>query len=97
MRAIGVFLVLAILPLLRQAMDGMFDVSLASRILIYAIAATSLYGLAGWGAVSALGVGLSALALLVWVADRLWPGHRLTVNHRPAVKQRGSTRDHAVP
>lgn len=62
-----------------------------------AIAATSLYGLAGWGAVSALGVGLSALALLVWVADRLWPGHRLTVNHRPTVKQQGSTRDHAVP
>jgi predicted MFS family arabinose efflux permease len=36
-----------------------------------AIAATSLYGLAGWGAVSALGAGLSALALLVWSADRL--------------------------
>jgi hypothetical protein len=62
-----------------------------------AIAATSLYGLAGWGAVSALGVGLSALALLVWVTDRLWPGHRLTANLRPTVKQQGSTRDHAVP
>ncbi len=37
-----------------------------------AIAATSLYGIAGWNAVSALGVGLSALALLVWSADRLW-------------------------
>jgi predicted MFS family arabinose efflux permease len=36
-----------------------------------AIAATSLYGLAGWGAVSALGAGLSALALLVWSTDRL--------------------------
>jgi predicted MFS family arabinose efflux permease len=36
-----------------------------------AIAATSLYGVAGWGAVSALGAGLSTLALLVWAADRL--------------------------
>ena len=37
-----------------------------------AIAATSLYGIAGWGAVSALGAGLSALALLVWATDRPW-------------------------
>jgi predicted MFS family arabinose efflux permease len=36
-----------------------------------AIAATSLYSLAGWGAVSAFGAGLSVLALLVWAADRL--------------------------
>jgi predicted MFS family arabinose efflux permease len=36
-----------------------------------AIAATSLYGLAGWGAVSAFGTGLSILALLVWGTDRL--------------------------
>jgi predicted MFS family arabinose efflux permease len=43
-----------------------------------ALAATSLYGAAGWGAVSALGAGLSALALLVWATDRLWPGHRRT-------------------
>jgi predicted MFS family arabinose efflux permease len=62
-----------------------------------AIAATSLYGLAGWGAVSALGAGLSALALLVWVTDRLWPAHRRTSNNRPAVKPQGSTRDHALP
>jgi len=61
-----------------------------------AIAATSLYGLAGWGAVSALGAGLSVLALLVWAADRPWPGHRLSVNHRPTAKQQGSARDHAL-
>jgi predicted MFS family arabinose efflux permease len=36
-----------------------------------AIAATSLYGLAGWSAVSALGAGLSTLALLVWATDQL--------------------------
>jgi len=52
-----------------------------------AVAATSLYGAAGWGAVSVLGAGLSALALLVWATDRLWPGHRLNVNNRPAVNQ----------
>jgi predicted MFS family arabinose efflux permease len=62
-----------------------------------AVAATSLYGLAGWGAVSALGAGLSALALLVWVSDRLWPGRDLTVNHHPTVKQQGSAREHALP
>jgi predicted MFS family arabinose efflux permease len=62
-----------------------------------AIAATSLYGLAGWGAVSALGAGLSALALLVWVTDQLWPGHRPAVHHPPTVHQQGSTRDHALP
>jgi len=38
-----------------------------------AIAATSLYSHAGWGAVSALGAGLSVMALLVWAADRLLP------------------------
>lgn len=52
-----------------------------------AIAATSLYGIAGWGAVSSLGAGLSALALLVWAADRLWPSQRQNVNNRPAVNQ----------
>jgi predicted MFS family arabinose efflux permease len=58
-----------------------------------AIAATSLYSLAGWGAVSVLGASLSAMALLVWAADQL----------RPASKQdtpsssKGVTRDHALP
>jgi predicted MFS family arabinose efflux permease len=62
-----------------------------------AIAATSLYGLAGWGAVSALGAGLSALALLVWATDRLWPGRLPPESHRPTVQQQGSTCDHALP
>jgi hypothetical protein len=48
-----------------------------------AIAATTLYSLAGWGAVSALGAGLSALALLVWSADR--------------IRQRGSSPQDPVP
>jgi predicted MFS family arabinose efflux permease len=41
-----------------------------------AIAATTLYGAYGWGAVSLLGAGLSTLGLLVWTADRLRPQHR---------------------
>lgn len=40
-----------------------------------AIAATSLYGLAGWSAVSVLGAALSALALLVWTADQILRRH----------------------
>jgi len=62
-----------------------------------AIAATSLYGTAGWGAVSALGAGLSALALLVWAADRLWPGHRPAAVTLPPSSCKESTRDHALP
>jgi len=34
-RAIAVFVLLALFPLAMQAIDGMFYVSLASRILIY--------------------------------------------------------------
>ena len=37
-----------------------------------AIAATSAYSTWGWGAVCVLGAGLSALALLIWVADRIF-------------------------
>jgi hypothetical protein len=37
-----------------------------------AIAATSAYGAWGWGAVCVLGAGLSALALLIWVVDRIF-------------------------
>jgi hypothetical protein len=69
-----------------------------------AIAATSLYGLAGWGAVSALGAGLSALALLVWSADRLRhrrPGHPLLAPRTAAPtasvdnKSRQPSREHS--
>lgn len=56
-----------------------------------AIAATSLYSIAGWGAVSALGAGLSALALFTWATDRLLPDHRYTVS------QSGRTCEHALP
>jgi predicted MFS family arabinose efflux permease len=58
-----------------------------------AIAATSLYSLAGWGAVSVLGAGLSALALLVWAADQLRP---VSQQGTPS-SSKGVTRDHALP
>ena len=54
-RAIAVFAALAIFPLVMQAADGMFYVSLASRILIYAIAATSLNLVLGYGGMVSFG------------------------------------------
>lgn len=48
-----------------------------------AIAATSLYGAAGWGAVCALGASLCTLALLVWALDQL----RLRLRRRPPETQ----------
>jgi branched-chain amino acid transport system permease protein len=54
-RALGVFALLALFPLAMHAMDGMFYVSLASRILIYAIAATSLNLVLGYGGMVSFG------------------------------------------
>ncbi len=54
-RALAVFVLLAIFPLVMQAMDGLFYVSLASRILIYAIAATSLNLILGYGGMVSFG------------------------------------------
>ena len=54
-RAIAVFVLLAVFPLVMQAMDGLFYVSLASRILIYAIAATSLNLVLGYGGMVSFG------------------------------------------
>jgi len=51
----AVFVLLAIFPLVMQAMDGLFYVSLASRILIYAIAATSLNLVLGYGGMVSFG------------------------------------------
>ncbi len=65
-----------------------------------AIAATSLYSLAGWGAVSALGAGLSAMALLVWAADRLRelsPGGTPPRAQDTPSRSKGVIRDHALP
>ena len=54
-RALAVFIALGIFPLVMQAVDGMFYVSLAARILIYAIAATSLNLVLGYGGMVSFG------------------------------------------
>jgi branched-chain amino acid transport system permease protein len=54
-RAFAIFAVLAVFPLVMQAMDSLFYVSLASRILIYAIAATSLNLVLGYGGMVSFG------------------------------------------
>jgi branched-chain amino acid transport system permease protein len=54
-RAIAVFAVLAAFPFVMQAVDGMFYVSLASRVLIYAIVATSLNLVLGYGGMVSFG------------------------------------------
>jgi predicted MFS family arabinose efflux permease len=69
-----------------------------------AIAATNLYTIAGWGAVAALGAGLSILALLVWAADirqqgqheRRHPWPRTTARSR-STAPRSSTARQAIP
>ncbi|MFE6778548.1 MFS transporter [Streptomyces sp. NPDC057702] len=51
-----------------------------------AIAATSLYAAAGWGAVCALGAGFSVLALALWVATRrTLPGPAAPASPAPPV------------
>jgi branched-chain amino acid transport system permease protein len=52
---LALFVLLAIFPLVMQAMDALFYVSLASRILIYAIAATSLNLVLGYGGMVSFG------------------------------------------
>src|SRR6185503_1563214 len=54
-RAIVVFVLLALFPLVMQAMDNLFYVSFASRVLIYAIAATSLNLALGYGGMVSFG------------------------------------------
>ncbi|HUQ74564.1 MAG TPA: branched-chain amino acid ABC transporter permease [Burkholderiales bacterium] len=54
-RALAVFVALAAFPLVMQALDALFYVSLASRVLIYAIAATSLNLVLGYGGMVSFG------------------------------------------
>ena len=54
-RVITVFVLLIAFPLAMQATDGLFYVSLASRMLIYAIAATSLNLALGYGGMVSFG------------------------------------------
>jgi branched-chain amino acid transport system permease protein len=54
-RALAVFGALALFPLAMQALDAMFYVSFAARVLIYAIAATSLNLVLGYGGMVSFG------------------------------------------
>jgi branched-chain amino acid transport system permease protein len=54
-KVVALFVLLAAFPLAMQATDGLFYVSLASRILIYAIAATSLNLVLGYGGMVSFG------------------------------------------
>src|SRR6266540_4763793 len=54
-RSLFVFILLAVFPLVMSAMDNLFYVSFASRVLIYAIAATSLNLALGYGGMVSFG------------------------------------------
>ena len=54
-RVLALFTLLVAFPLAMQAMDSLFYVSLASRMLIYAIAATSLNLVLGYGGMVSFG------------------------------------------
>jgi branched-chain amino acid transport system permease protein len=82
-RILLVFLALGLFPLVMHAMDAMFYVGLASRILIYAIAASSLNlvlgygGMVSFGHAAFFGAGAFVVGILavegvrsVWIA---WP------------------------
>ena len=64
---VGIFLILAFLPLLASLAGGSYLVSLGSRVMIFAIAAVSLDVLVGYGALISFGhaafVGLGAYAV----------------------------------
>ncbi len=78
-----VFITLLMFPIVMQAMDGLFYVGLASRMLIYAIAATSLNlalgygGMVSFGHAAFFGAGAYTVGILaaegvtsLWIA---WP------------------------
>ncbi len=74
MKRTAFFLVLAVLfPLSMQAMDQLFYVSFASRVLIYAIAATSLNLVLGYGGMISFGhaafVGTGAYVASILIAE----------------------------
>ncbi|MHC5904222.1 MFS transporter, partial [Streptomyces sp. S6] len=47
-----------------------------------ALAATSLYAVAGWAAVCVLGAGFSCLGLVLWAVIEWWPGEGIGILRR---------------
>ena len=72
-RSVIAFALLAAFPLAMQAIDHLFYVSLASRVLIYAIAATSLNLVLGYGGMISFGhaafVGAGAYVASIAIAE----------------------------
>ena len=72
-RSVLAFVLLAAFPLAMQAIDHLFYVSLASRVLIYAIAATSLNLVLGYGGMISFGhaafVGAGAYVASIAIAE----------------------------
>jgi branched-chain amino acid transport system permease protein len=80
-RSLLVFALLAAFPVVMQAMDHLFYVSFASRVLIYAIAATSLNLVLGYGGMISFGhaafVGTGAYVASILIAEGItsaWVG-----------------------
>jgi branched-chain amino acid transport system permease protein len=72
-RSLFIFMLLAVFPLVMSAMDNLFYVSFASRVLIYAIAATSLNLVLGYGGMISFGhaafVGTGAYVASILIAE----------------------------
>jgi ABC-type branched-subunit amino acid transport system permease subunit len=68
---IGIFLVLAVLPLVALATGGGYLVSLGSRVMIFAVAAVALDLLLGYGGLISFGHAAFIAALLIGLADTL--------------------------
>ena len=72
-RSLSIFILLAAFPLVMGAMDNLFYVSFASRVLIYAIAATSLNLVLGYGGMISFGhaafVGTGAYVASILIAE----------------------------
>ena len=86
-KSLLIFAVLSIFPLAMQAADNLFYVSLASRVMIYAIAATSLNLALGYGGMISFGhaafVGTGAYVASICIAEGVtsawlgWPAAML--------------------
>ena len=82
-RSVLAFVLLAAFPLAMSALDSLFYVSFASRVLIYAIAATSLNLVLGYGGMISFGhaafVGTGAYVASILAAEGIasawigWP------------------------
>jgi len=98
-RSLAVFIVLLGFPLVMSAIDNLFYVSFASRVIIYAIAATSLNLVLGYGGMISFGhaafVGAGAYAASICIAEGVtsawlgWPAGDRRRGARGVADRRG--------